>query len=81
MGFEFTHFAEFAWAQMEPEEGKYNFGWLDTAVVLAAKYKLRVVMCTPTATPSWRELAARASSSKLIKIQIKSISKIPFPPE
>jgi beta-galactosidase len=51
MGFEFTHFAEFAWAQLEPEEGKYDFGWLDKAVSLAAKYKLGVIMCTSTATP------------------------------
>ena len=51
LGFEFTHFAEFAWAQLEPEEGKYDFAWLDRAVALAAKYKLKVVMCTSTATP------------------------------
>ena len=40
LGFEFTHFAEFAWAQLEPEEGKYDFSWLDKAVALAAKYDL-----------------------------------------
>ena len=51
MGFEFTHFAEFAWAQLEPEEGVYDFAWLDKAVELAAKYNLKVIMCTSTATP------------------------------
>jgi len=51
MGFEFTHFAEFAWSKMEPEEGKYNFEWLDKAVDLAAKEGLKVIMCTPTPTP------------------------------
>lgn len=51
LGFEFTHFAEFAWAQLEPEEGKYDFAWLDRAVELAAKYDLKVIMCTSTATP------------------------------
>lgn len=51
LGFEFTHFAEFAWAQLEPEEGKYDFAWLDKAVALAAKYQLKVIMCTSTATP------------------------------
>ncbi|HEX3008551.1 MAG TPA: beta-galactosidase, partial [Bacteroidales bacterium] len=51
MGFEFTHYAEFAWAQLEPEEGKYDFAWLDKAVALAAKYKIKVIMCTSTATP------------------------------
>jgi len=51
MGFEFTHFAEFAWAQLEPAEGQYDFAWLDRALQLAAKYNLKVVMCTSTATP------------------------------
>jgi beta-galactosidase len=51
MGFEFTHYAEFAWAQLEPEEGQYNLGWLDRVVFLAARYKLKVILCTPTATP------------------------------
>ena len=32
MGIKFTHFAEFAWAMIEPEEGKYDFEWLDRAV-------------------------------------------------
>lgn len=51
LGFEFTHFAEFAWAQLESEEGRYDFAWLDRAVALAAKYDLKVIMCTSTATP------------------------------
>ena len=51
LGFEFTHFAEFAWAQLERQEGVYDFSWLDRAVALAAKYDLKVVMCTSTATP------------------------------
>ena len=51
LGFEFTHFAEFAWAQLEPQEGVYDFSWLDRAVALAVKYDLKVVMCTSTATP------------------------------
>ncbi len=51
LGFEFVHYAEFAWAQLEPEEGRYDFGWLDRAVALAAKYDLKVIMCTSTATP------------------------------
>ncbi len=50
-GFEFTHFGEFAWAKMEPEEGKFTFGWLDTCVQLAGKHGLKVIMCTPTPTP------------------------------
>lgn len=51
MGFEFTHFGEFAWSAMEPEEGKYDFTWLDESVRLAEKHGLKVIMCTPTPTP------------------------------
>lgn len=54
MGFEFTHFAEFAWAQIEPKEGMFDFNWLDKAVELAAKNNIKVILCTPSATPpSW----------------------------
>lgn len=51
LGFEFIHYAEFAWARIEPSEGVYDFVWLDKAVDLAAKNGLKVVMCTSTATP------------------------------
>lgn len=50
-GFEYIHLAEFAWAFMEPEEGRFEFGWLDKTVALAKKYGLKVVLCTPSATP------------------------------
>jgi beta-galactosidase len=50
-GFEFIHVGEFAWAFMEPEEGKYDFAWLDRVIELAAKNGLKVVLCTPTPTP------------------------------
>ncbi len=57
LGFEFTHYGEFAWAMMEPEEGKYDFTWLDEAIELAAKYKIKVILCTPTPTPpAWLAL-------------------------
>lgn len=57
MGYEFVHLAEFAWFKMEPEEGKYDFVWLDKVVDLCAKYKLKVLMCTPSATtPVWMRL-------------------------
>lgn len=51
LGFEFVHMAEFAWGHLEPQEGKYDFAWLDKAVSLADKYGLKVIMCTSTATP------------------------------
>ena len=54
MGYEFVHVAEFAWFKMEPEEGKFEFAWLDKVVNLCVKYNLKVIMCTPSATaPAW----------------------------
>jgi beta-galactosidase len=54
MGFEFVHLAEFAWYKMEPEEGKFDFAWLDKVVDLCVKNNLKVLMCTPSATtPTW----------------------------
>ncbi|MCC5929847.1 MAG: beta-galactosidase [Cyclobacteriaceae bacterium] len=51
LGFTFTHFGEFAWSMMEPEEGRFDFDWLDRAIEIAARYKLKIIMCTPTPTP------------------------------
>jgi len=51
LGFDFVHYAEFAWAQLEPREGVYDFAWLDRAVDIADKNGLKVIMCTSTATP------------------------------
>ena len=54
MGFQFVHLAEFAWFRMEPTEGKFDFVWLDKVVGLCAKHKLKVLLCTPSATtPAW----------------------------
>ena len=50
-GFEFIHVGEFAWTFMEPEEGQFDFAWLDRVVELAKKHGLKVIMCTPTPTP------------------------------
>jgi beta-galactosidase len=42
---------EFAWSTMEPQEGKYDFTWLDHAIEKAAKHHIVVVLGTPTAAP------------------------------
>ncbi|MCW3834788.1 beta-galactosidase [Sphingomonas canadensis] len=42
---------EFAWARLEPGDGRFDFGWLDRAIAAAARHGIRVVIGTPTAAP------------------------------
>ena len=41
----------FSWAQLEPEEGQWNFGWLDRILDLLHAGGIRVDLATPTASP------------------------------
>lgn len=50
-GLDIVRIGEFAWAQMEPEEGRFDWGWLDRAVDTLAAEGLQIVMGTPTPTP------------------------------
>jgi beta-galactosidase len=50
-GFNTVRIAEFAWSRMEPEEGRFDFAWLDRAIDAAAKHGMMVVLGTPTAAP------------------------------
>lgn len=42
---------EFAWSLYEPEEDKYDFAWMDEALDFFGGYGIKVVLCTPSATP------------------------------
>ncbi|MGE5603672.1 MAG: beta-galactosidase [Nitrososphaerales archaeon] len=53
-GIQIVRIGEFAWAQLEPEEGRFDWGWLDRAVATLAEAGLQVVLGTPTpAPPAW----------------------------
>ncbi|WP_433046565.1 beta-galactosidase [Dactylosporangium sp. CS-033363] len=41
----------FAWAALEPEPGRYTFGWLDTVLGLLHDGGIGVALATPTASP------------------------------
>ena len=42
---------EFAWSLYEPTEDMYDFAWLDEALDYFNQYGIKVVLCTPSATP------------------------------
>ncbi|MCD7824616.1 MAG: beta-galactosidase [Clostridiaceae bacterium] len=53
-GIGIVRMAEFAWSRLEPEEGEYDFSWLDRAVRLFEDRKIEVFLCTPTnCPPQW----------------------------
>jgi beta-galactosidase len=53
-GFNVVRLAEFAWIDMEPQEGQFEFGWLDDAIKLLARYDINVILGTPSAVmPAW----------------------------
>jgi beta-galactosidase len=53
-GFNVVRLAEFAWVNMEPMEGRFEFGWLDDALSVLGKHGISVILCTPTAVmPAW----------------------------
>ena len=44
----------FSWAMIEPEENKFEFGWLDTVMDTMAKNNVKAVLATPSgAKPHW----------------------------
>jgi beta-galactosidase len=50
-GVRVVRLAEFAWSLFEPEEGRFEWGWLDRAMEVLGGVGLRFVLCTPTPTP------------------------------
>ena len=50
-GIEIVRVAEFAWAKLEPEAGRFDWSWLDRAINLLGSAGLRVMLGTPTAAP------------------------------
>ena len=51
LGIRWVRIGEFAWSRIEPDPGRFDWAWLDRAVETLAKAGLKIVMCTPTATP------------------------------
>ncbi len=53
-GIRVVRIAEFAWNKIEPKEGEFTYEFFDSFLDLAQKVGMKVIFCTPTATPpSW----------------------------
>ncbi len=50
-GIEVIRIAEFAWNTFEPHEGEFTFDFFDEFMDLALKKNMKIIFCTPTATP------------------------------
>src|SRR5690349_9405630 len=50
-GISYVRIGEFAWSRIEPDPGRFEWDWLDSAIDKLGRQGLNVVMCTPTATP------------------------------
>jgi beta-galactosidase len=50
-GFNVVRLAEFAWSKMEPNEGEFEFDWLDRAISVLLSHGIQVILGTPTASP------------------------------
>jgi len=50
-GITFATVGVFAWALLEPEQGRFEFGWLDRAMDLLAEGGIAVNLATATASP------------------------------
>lgn len=50
-GISCVRIGEFAWTILEPEEGRFSFGFFDAFLDLAEELGISVIFCTPTAIP------------------------------
>lgn len=51
MSLNIVRLAEFAWADLEPEEGRFETQWLTDVLSLLRDHDIQVLMCTPSCTP------------------------------
>lgn len=51
MGITNVRIAEFAWALMEPQEGSFEFAWLERAIGILRDAGIAIILGTPSAAP------------------------------
>jgi len=53
-GLNIVRMGEFAWVNFEPEEGRFDFGWMDEVLAILHRHGLSAILGTPTAAmPAW----------------------------
>ena len=68
--------AEFAWALMEPSEGKFDFDWLQRSIEILRNHNIVVILRTPSAAPPpW----LTAKYPELVRNRCTSGSRKPCP--
>lgn len=50
-GVKIVRIGAYAWSKIEPQEGVFDFSWLDNVITIFARYNIRVVLCMPTNCP------------------------------
>lgn len=54
LGVSCIRIAEYAWTRLEPEEGRFEFAWLDRFFELCAKHEMSIILGTPSdGIPPW----------------------------
>jgi len=51
LGIEYVRIGEFSWSRLEPKRDDFRWEWLDRAMETLGSAGLKIVLCTPTATP------------------------------
>lgn len=51
VGLNLVRIGEFAWSKMEPDDGHYDFSWLQETIDKLHAAQIGVILCTPTPTP------------------------------
>ena len=51
LGFKVVRMAEFSWCVMEPQEGKFEFEWLEKVINKFSKKGIKTILGTPTGSP------------------------------
>ena len=63
LGIDFVRIGEFSWGVIEPEPGVINLDWMQNSLDLLHDHGIRVVLCTPTATPpKWQTTSVRSNA-------------------